>query len=59
MSEDIFKNIIKNTYNFDDKEDKKCVVCGNSIEDFTGYSYVYDYELCECCFEEAEEDRLR
>ena len=58
MSEDIFKNIIKNTYNFDDKEDKKCTVCGNPIGDFKDYYKIYDGKLCEVCFEIAEEDRL-
>ena len=56
MSEDVFKNIMKNAYDFE--EDKLCECCGNPIGDFKDYYRVYDGKLCEVCFEIAEEDRL-
>ena len=60
MDNEIFKNIIKNTYNFEDnkKEEKMCTICGEPIGDFIDYYNIYGGELCEVCFKEAEEDRL-
>ena len=59
MSNEIFKNIIKNTYNFEDnkEEEKLCAICGEPIGDFNDNN-IYGEEYCEECFEQAEEDRL-
>ena len=46
MNEDIFKNIIKNTYDFDDE---KCELCGNEIGDFCDNG-IYEGKYCEECF---------
>ena len=57
MSEETFKNIIKNTYNFKD-EDKKCEICGEPIGDFDDNG-IYEGKYCEYCFSEAQEGRLK
>jgi hypothetical protein len=57
MNNDLFKNIIKNAYNFEDEE-KLCVICGEPIGDFDDNG-IYEGEYCEECFEEAEESRLK
>lgn len=54
MNKDIFKNIIKNTYNFDEK---KCELCGCEIEDFDDNG-IYEGAYCEECFNEAQGSRL-
>lgn len=56
MDSEIFKNIIKNTYNFDDKEEK-CELCGNDIQEFCDNG-IYEGKYCEECFNEAEESRM-
>lgn len=60
MSNDIFKNIIKKMYNFEDEgevEEKKCSLCGQPIGDFNDNG-IYEGEYCEECFNEAQESRL-
>lgn len=57
MSEETFKNIIKNTYNFED-EDKKCEICEEPIGDFDDNG-IYEGKYCEYCFSEAQEGRLK
>ena len=56
MSNDIFKNIIKNVYNFE--ESKKCEICGEEIGDFDDNG-IYEGSYCEDCFNEAQEGRLQ
>lgn len=60
MSNETFKEIIKNTYNFEDNEEneKTCTLCGESIGDFVDYNNIYGGEYCESCFIEAQESRL-
>ena len=55
MSNETFKNIIKNTYNFDEEE--KCELCGNEIGDFDDNG-IYEGKYCEECFNEAQNGRL-
>ncbi len=53
MDNEIFKNIIKNTYNFDEEE-QKCELCGEvAIK-----QNIYDANYCADCFNEAQESRM-
>lgn len=56
MSNEIFKNMMKNAYNFEE-ESKKCVLCGEEIGDFDDNG-IYEGEYCEECFNEAQESRM-
>lgn len=56
MNNDIFKNIIKNSYGFD--SEKICDICGEPIGDFVDYNNIYDNLYCEECFKEAQNSRL-
>lgn len=58
MNNNIFKDIIKTAYNFDDKNDELCELCGQPIEDFNDYNNIYEGKYCEDCFHEAQESRL-
>lgn len=55
MSNEMFKNIIKNAYNFEEEE--KCELCGNEIGEFCDNG-IYEGKYCEECFMEAQEGRL-
>lgn len=56
MNNDTFKNIIKNSYGFDNE--KICDICGEPIGDFVDYNNIYDNLYCEECFNEAQNSRL-
>lgn len=55
MDKNTFENIIKTSYNFEDK--KTCDICGELINDF-GDNNIYENMYCENCFNEAQESRL-
>lgn len=55
MDKNTFENIIKTSYNFEDK--KTCDICGELINDFNDNN-IYENMYCENCFNEAQESRL-
>lgn len=58
MNNNIFKDIIKIAYNFDDKNDELCELCGEPKNDFKDYNNIYGDVYCKDCFNEAQENRL-
>lgn len=58
MNNNIFKDIIKIAYNFDDENDEVCELCEQPIGDFNDCNGIYEGKYCEDCFREAQESRL-